>query len=769
MVEERAEHRAGELFLQNTPRTDLLTRQSARVIEATPQAWDIVISCFEPLTRVTGGIGTYTRLLVHRLAALYDSILVFTAADVDIDLPANVTLVRISTTHYMDKRALNNLIDDHFAYSYHLAAELKRLQDLGHRFRRAEFPDYGNDGYFALAMRKAGLLDLGHVSVRLHSPVLMLRDDNSLPEFLAPLDLLTHCAPERFALREADTILYGEQPMLDRVLSYMPEADLSELRAKSVRAPHPWPAPAPGLAKGRSAGSPATNTSQIIVNIGLVGRLEVRKGSYEMMNLWRDPRAFAPLPGIKVHYHLIGGSTPDWQGRSVEEVLRTFVAENDLSDAVHFHGKVSQNVLPSYFERLDGLLYPSRFENYPNALIEAMQQGKAVMVSVHGCMPTMTEEYPNRIVIDPNVPAALVAGLIEFAQVMAREQLRRHEHEASRRRAFRDMARRANAAHDLVYAAPPKAVVSVAADEAMPIAFVIPHYRQIDFIGGLLDDIAACLQAGDEVIVVDDASGPEVAERLQAVVAARGAPFRVLLKQTNEGPGAARDDGVAATRAAAVQFCDADDRLRPEGISAARRALARNAELDAIFGVQECFGDMDHYWVPTLPDPEISFVRNFAHSAGLFRRNVFARTEGYPRRRLAHFEDWLFDLRFMLAGGKALVLPQVTLLYRVKVAATRSSSNKDREYHSYRAILDDALDFSTRHARPVARAGLLRMLGQAYLLERGAASPGERTGLRPRRYDVADRIVGFLSGRPHLRKYVIKLAENLLGRRSRSS
>ena len=763
MVEERAEHRTGELFLQNTPRTDLLTRQSARVIEATPQVWDIVISCFEPLARVTGGIGTYTRLLVHRLAALYDSILVFTAADVDVDLPANVTLVRISTAHYMGKRALNNLIDDHFAYSFHLAAELKRLQDLGHRFRRAEFPDYGNDGYFALAMRKAGLLDLGHVTVRLHSPVLMLRDDNSLPEFLAPLDLLTHCAPERFVLREADTILYGEQPMLDRVLSYLPAAEVPQLKVKSVRAPHPWPAPkfeSQGNVKPSVAGGNETT-----VNIGLVGRLEVRKGSYELMGLWRDPRAFAPAPGIKVHYHLIGGSTPDWQGRSVEEVLRTFVAENDLSASVHFHGKVSQAVLPSYLKRLDGLLYPSRFENYPNALIEAMQEGKAVMVSAHGCMPAMTEGYPDRIVMDPKVPANLLAGLVEFAKKMAQQQPRRQQHEAGRRAAFRDIAERANTAHDLVYAAAPKAVGSVVAEETIPIAFVVPHFRQTDLIGGLLDDIAACLLPGDEVVIVDDASGPEVAERLQAIVSVRGAPFRALLKQANEGPGAARNDGLAATSAAAVQFCDADDRLPPEGIAAARRALARNADLDAVFGVQECFGDMDHYWVPTLPDPEISFVRNFAHSAGLFRREVFDRTEGYPSRRIAHFEDWLFDLRFMLAGGKILILPQVTLLYRVKVSATRSGSNGDREYHSYRAILDDALDFASRHGHPVARAAIVRMVGQAYLMERGAASPGQRTGLRPRRYDIADRIVEFLLERPRLKRSAIWVVNRLWRRR----
>jgi len=732
------------------------------------QEWDLIVSCYEPLGRVTGGIGTYTRLLLHRLAAIHGSILAFTASEEQVALPENVTLITVPDVPSLGRRPLNNLPDQHFAYSFHLAAQLARLEEQGHRFLRTEFPDYGNDGYFALGARKAGMLDLGHVSVRLHSPSLMLRDDNRWPKFLAPLDLVSHGAAERFVLEETDSILYGDRPMLDRVLDYFDAEERARLQAKALHVPHPWPVvppetrPKTGAVAARSAtASPEPDAASRLIRIGLVGRLEVRKGSYEMLRLWEDARAFNPQPDLHVQYHFIGGTTADWMGRSVEEVLRRHVEENDLSGKVVFHGRVSQEALPALLGELDGLMYPSRFENYPNALIEAMQMGKAVLVSRHGCMPNLSAGYPDARVTDPCDPLTFADNVAAFAVDLAQGQANRAASEAARRAAYARLAAGFNEEHDRAYANAPAGEVAEPAAADISIAFVIPHFRQASFVAELFDDLSRCLQPGDEVLVVDDASGPEHLARLEEAIGTCGLPIRLLAKSVNEGPGSARDDGIAASSAAAIQFCDADDRLDPRGIAAARRALARHSDLDAVVGVQECFGDLDHFWVPMLPAPELAFVRNFSHSAVLFRREIFARTEGYPRRRMAHFEDWLFDLRFMLEGGKLLVLPLVTLFYRIRHGESRSHFNAVDEYHSWQTMLEDALDFARRRGRVLDESAILRLFGQAWLLERSTLAPGQ-IGLRPRRYDVADRIVQSLHGRPRLMRLAIAAANRLL-------
>jgi hypothetical protein len=419
----------------------------------------------------------------------------------------------------------------------------------------------------------------------------------------------------------------------------------------------------------------------------------------------------------------------------------------------------------------DGILYPSRFENYPNALIEAMQIGKPVLVSSHGGMPAMIEGYPGGFVTDPLNGPAFENDVCAFAQHLAASPDQASDQEHAARLAFVEIANSNNKLHDEIYAKPLSSVPK-SSDAVLPsvaalpsVAFVVTHFRQIEFLGNLFDSLAECLRAGDEVLIVDDASGPEVTAKLTKLAASRGAPFRLMLKQVNEGPGAARADGILNTSADTIQFRDADDRLNSSGFSLARAALSVNPDIDAIFGVVSCFGDMDHYWIPSLADPELAFVRNFSHSSGLFRRAIFERTEGYPRQQLAHFEDWLFNLRFMLAGGRMLVLPCVTLHYRIKQAASRSRSKPAQELHSYQAILDDAFDFARRKDISLSRAALVRLTGQAYLLERGASAPARTTALRPGRYDVADRIVELLWNKPRLLRVAISLANRLLQRK----
>lgn len=722
-----------------------------------PRSWNFVVSCYEPLGAVTGGIGTYTRLLLHRIASLHDNVLAFTAADEVVDLPANVTLVSVPGVPKLAKRDLNNLADHHFAYSFHLSRLLQSLQAEGHSFEWTEFPDYGNDGFFALCLRKAGILDLGHVSVRLHSPVLMLREDNLWPRHLTPLDMLHHCSGERFVLGEVDSILYGETAMLERVLSFFDERTGSLLRAKSLQSPHPWPAPIPGSI---TATHPDRDADGNTIEIGLVGRLEVRKGSYEMIRLWDDQRALKPEPGLTARYHFVGGTTADWAGRSVERVVSQHIAEKGIGDNVVLHGKQPQEMLPILFAGLDGLLYPSRFENYPNALIEAMQLGKPVLVSSHGCMPDLIKNYPDGRTTDPLRPDVFAADVAEFVRALALQRPIWAEREAARRAAYLEISQEQNRNFDSFYQSAPVPTRVPTVEQRLSVAFVVPHFRQSHLITELLDDIEECLKPGDEVVVVDDASGPEERVRLEGLIKARGKPFRVVFKSRNEGPGAARDDGVRLTTADAVQFCDADDRLVPSEVATARSALVRNAELDAVFGVMEAFGDLDHFWVPTLPNPELSWLRNFAHSAGLFRRTVFDQVGGYPRQPLAHYEDWLFNLRLLLLKIEVLVIPLVTMRYRVKLGSSRSQANAALVHHSYQAIVDSALATSAERQIAFDHNVLMRMIGRAYLLE--TVTPDQTPGVKPRRYELADRMVEFLWGKPRISRLAKSVAHRIL-------
>jgi glycosyltransferase involved in cell wall biosynthesis len=99
------------------------------------------------------------------------------------------------------------------------------------------------------------------------------------------------------------------------------------------------------------------------------------------------------------------------------------------------------------------------------------------------------------------------------------------------------------------------------------IAVVIPARNAAATLGRTLAAIAAQTHAPTEVVVVDDGSTDDT-----GVIAAR-AGVRVL-RQSAEGPAAARNRGAAATTAPLIAFTDADCFPAPDWLAAGVRALA---------------------------------------------------------------------------------------------------------------------------------------------------------------------------------------------------
>ena len=99
------------------------------------------------------------------------------------------------------------------------------------------------------------------------------------------------------------------------------------------------------------------------------------------------------------------------------------------------------------------------------------------------------------------------------------------------------------------------------------ISVVMPHLDQPDLLARCLGTLAAQRRPADEVIVVDDGSraSPE------GIVAAH--PGARLVRGAGEGPGPARNVGIAAARGDAVALIDSDCVADPGWLEAAERAL----------------------------------------------------------------------------------------------------------------------------------------------------------------------------------------------------
>lgn len=96
-------------------------------------------------------------------------------------------------------------------------------------------------------------------------------------------------------------------------------------------------------------------------------------------------------------------------------------------------------------------------------------------------------------------------------------------------------------------------------NKPLKVSVIIPLYNKAPYVRRALDSVAAQTFADFEVIVVDDGStddGPAIARDY-------GDPRLRLIQQTNAGPGAARNAGIAQAKGELIAFLDADDEWLP--------------------------------------------------------------------------------------------------------------------------------------------------------------------------------------------------------------
>jgi glycosyltransferase involved in cell wall biosynthesis len=120
----------------------------------------------------------------------------------------------------------------------------------------------------------------------------------------------------------------------------------------------------------------------------------------------------------------------------------------------------------------------------------------------------------------------------------------------------------------------------------MFLSIVVPLFNKAGYIRRALDSVAHQTFGDFEVIIVDDGStdGGEMVARSYPDVR-----FRVI-RQENQGPGAARNAGIAEAKGDLIAFLDADDEWLPDHLGSAVKAFEHYGPKLATFtgGYVEC-------------------------------------------------------------------------------------------------------------------------------------------------------------------------------------
>jgi glycosyltransferase involved in cell wall biosynthesis len=195
------------------------------------------------------------------------------------------------------------------------------------------------------------------------------------------------------------------------------------------------------------------------------------------------------------------------------------------------------------------------------------------------------------------------------------------------------------------------------------VSVVIPVYDGEAYLEEAVQSVLAQTHCQMEVVVVDDGSAdrtPEVAARLRDAIR--------YVRQTNGGPAAAMNRGVALARGEFISFLSADDVWMPQKLEWQLAVAFDRSKAELVFG------HVQHFISPELDADQARSLRcppepMPAYSAGtlLCRLETFRRVGPFDERwRVGEFFDWYErakDLDMPMS-----VVPQVVSRRRVHCA-----------------------------------------------------------------------------------------------------
>jgi len=219
------------------------------------------------------------------------------------------------------------------------------------------------------------------------------------------------------------------------------------------------------------------------------------------------------------------------------------------------------------------------------------------------------------------------------------------------------------------------------------ISCIVPCFNGARFIGETIESILAQTHRPIEVIVVDDGSNDDSADRVQAF----GRSVRYH-RQDNGGPAAACNRGLALATGGFVAFLEQDDLWLPG-------KLARQlAEFEADARLDYCVTGIQNFWVPALQEealrwrdhPVMQPVPGYVVQTLLARRRAFERVGPFEESlRFACSTDWF--IRAREADLRSLLIPEVWTrrrLHEDNFSRRHRESSREQFLHVVKAMLD---------------------------------------------------------------------------------
>jgi len=203
----------------------------------------------------------------------------------------------------------------------------------------------------------------------------------------------------------------------------------------------------------------------------------------------------------------------------------------------------------------------------------------------------------------------------------------------------------------------------------MKLSVICPSYNRVSFLGECVLPVMAIPDT--EFILVDDGSTDATLDVARTLQESYGKDRIVVIPlEGNQGAQIARNRGMQLARGEFILFCDSDDVLVASGVQALAEAITGNPNLDYAYGrvVMTDASLKPLEGVESIgsffEDSPVEMAGYHWHTMGALYRKSFLDNVGLWNPALTGSQDWEYQARVKLAGGRRVFIDTLVGYWR---------------------------------------------------------------------------------------------------------
>jgi glycogen(starch) synthase len=668
-----------------------------------------------------GGISTFNLHNAIMLQEKGHEVTVFVNAhDINSDIERstfrNINVIRFKPGN----QAYYNYLGYHAALSYQFSELILQEITAAGNPDFIETQDYHGIGYYLMLRKKLCEKLLLNIPIVLtaHTPSFFYLRYNQYPLYQLP-DFWTG-EMEKWTLKAADIRLSPSHFLIDNI-----KPELEEAYSQYTVLRYPFK---------QLYNTPPHSYDVTEGDIVFFGKLTYQKGPLHLLNffseLWDE--------GFEYNLSFIGSDhyfDPKQMGMK-DYLIKKFKRYYD-DKKFTFEGKLTPEALTKRLEKTHLTIVPSLVDNYPFAVIEAMTQGKVLLISDGGGQREMIEDGISGFIYDhkdvnsfkEKINKALKCTKEEYKQISLNAHSRIssitdydkiYREKLAILQAYKNTNQTAGSYFPMVRNIPKGKPTQVVPSTNGRLSIVIPYYNVGKYIRETLENIYQISYDDFEVIVVND--GSDEAESIDTIISLQNKyPFK-LIHQKNQGLSGARNTGLKNTTGEFIAFIDADDKIHADFYKRAVDILHQYTNLSFVSSWAQFFEGSDDIWAAQNPEPPFLLLHNMVNCGFVCRREDYYNFGMNDTRFEYGLEDYDANISLLKNGCRGVVIPEPLYYYRVHAQSMARGFNKTNQLYLYSLLANKHADFYKQYSGEVFN--LLLANGPSYLYDNPTQKPG---------------------------------------------